>query len=286
MVKPVDSGAGVGMRVCENESELLYCIETAIAHSKKGRYLVERYMACDDIFAYYTFKDGHPYLSAIADRITTKKQATFSPVCIAALYPSKHLQAFFDEAHPALLRMFEGLAVRNGVLNIQFFVEGGKFYAYDPGFRLQGEAPHIPIMAVNGFDHRAMLINFALTGSLGVDDFAERNDFRLRGRRACTLWVLLRSGSIANIIGLDAIRRDPCVVFVLQRFAVGECVSVEMVGTERQVLARIYLVGDSNEQLAGKVEQFRRQLRVIDSKGDDMIVDWLDPALLVDGRGN
>ena len=281
MVKPVDSGAGVGMRVCANEAELREGVDTAFAHSKRGGVLVERYMNCDDIFAYYTFKDGETYLSAIADRITTKKQGGFSSVCLAAAYPSKYTDSFLERSQPAMQRMFEGLEVRNGVLNVQFFVENGEFFAYDPGFRLQGEAPHIPILAVNGFDHRKMLLNFALTGSMGVADFAERNDFKLRGKRACTLWVLLKSGVIDRLDGLDTIRQDPCVVFVLQRFAVGDRVEADMVGTERQVLARIYMVSDSADQLAEKVLQFRKTLNVVDANGYDMVVDWLDPAALL-----
>jgi biotin carboxylase len=281
MVKPVDSGAGVGMRVCNNPEELIDCIDTAIAHSKKGRFLVERYMACDDMFVYYTFKDGRAFLSASADRITTKKQGRYSPVCVAALYPSKHVGSFIERADPSLRAMFAGIGVKNGVLNIQCFVDDQQFFAYDPGFRLQGEAPHIPILAVNGFDNREMLLNFALTGSMGVADLESRNDVLLRGKRACTLWVLLKSGLISEIRGLGSIREDSCVVSVLQRFSVGERVTPEMVGTERQVLARIYMVADSGEQLASKVEQFGRDLRVIDAEGNDMIVDWLDPALLI-----
>ncbi len=280
MVKPVDSGAGVGMRVCADEIELRDGLDTAFAHSKRGGVLVERYMACDDIFAYYTFKDGKVYLSAIADRITTKKQGGFSSVCLAAAYPSKYTELFLERAQPAMQRLFEGLGVNNGVLNVQFFVENGEFFAYDPGFRLQGEAPHIPLLAVNGFDHRKMLLNFALTGSMGMPDFDARNDFRLRGKRACTLWVLLKSGVIEHIDGLDAIRQDPCVVFVLQRFAEGDHVAADMVGTERQVLARIYMVSDSADELADKVREFRNTLNVVDSNGYDMVVDWLDPAAL------
>lgn len=281
MVKPVDSGGGVGMRLCANQDELVSCVETALAHSKRKGVLVEQYMSCDDMFAYYTFSNGGAFLSAIADRVTTKKQGKFSPVCIAALYPSKYSASFVEHAQPPLLRMFRGRDVRNGVLCVQFFVEGGRFFAYDPGFRLQGEGPHIPIQAINGFDHREMLLNFALTASMGIDDLEIRNDFMFRGKRSCTLWVLLRSGIIASISGLDAIRRDSNVIFVLQRLKVGDHVTPEMVGTERQVLARIYLVSDFAEQLAEKVERFRKELGVLDAKGNDMIVDWLDPQLLL-----
>jgi len=47
------------------------------------------------------------------------------------------------------------------------------------------------------------------------------------------------------------------------------------------VLARIYLVGETGAQLAEKVAAFRKKIAVIDSNGDDMILDWLDPETLV-----
>ena len=57
---------------------------------------------------------------------------------------------------------------------------------------------------------------------------------------------------------------------------------VGVVGNERQVLARIYMVGDTGRELAAKVSLFRQKLMVLDTEGNDMIVDWLDPALLED----
>ena len=280
MVKPVDSGGGLGMQICADVEELKVGMQAAFAHSRTGRILIERYMQCDDMLAYYTFVDGEVFLSATADRFTTRVQSGASPVCIAARYPSQHTHEFVEHVHPQLVRMFEGLGVRNGILNLQFFVDGDDFYSYDPGFRLQGEAPHIYLAAVNGFDHRAMLLHFALTGSVGVDDFERRNDYMLQGKHACTLWVLLNSGVIDRIDGLDTIRHDPNVVLVLQRLREGDVVSPEMTGTERQVLARIYTVADSAAVLADKAREFREVLTVADRQGNDMIIDWIDPTVL------
>ena len=95
--------------------------------------------------------------------------------------------------------MFKGLDIKTGVLNVQFFVEDGVFYSYDPGFRLQGEAPHIHLAHINDFDHRKMLINFALTGVFGEDDFAVKNDYMMKGQAACSIWVLLKGGKIESI---------------------------------------------------------------------------------------
>jgi biotin carboxylase len=280
MLKPVDNGGGVGMVVCEDRDELRTGVDFAMRHSKRGAFLTERFMTCDDVFAYYTFKDGEIFLSAMADRLTTRVQGKTSPVCLAASYPSRHLDSYLAAVHPVMCRMFEGLGIRNGVLNVQFFVDGDAFHAYDPGFRLQGEAPHIVINAINGFDHRTMLVQFALTGRMGDVDLARTNDPRLHGNRASTLWILLKAGTIGRIEGLDEARRDPSVAFVLQRFREGEVVTPAMVGTERQVLARVYVTATSDEQLVAKVNEILRQVHVHDVNGNDMLVDRLEPSRL------
>ena len=280
LVKPVDNGGGVGMSICSNTEELILGAKNAINHSRKNLFLTERYMNCDDIVAYYTFIDGHIYLSAIADRITTKKQGNTSPVCIASVYPSKHTNQYYEKIHPIMSEMFKGIGVNNGVLAIQFFVENDHYYAYDPGFRLQGEAMHIYINAINGFDHRLMLINFALTGSMGVNDLEVRNDFLFRGKHACTFWILLKSGVIKNITGLNELQGDPSVIFVMQRFFEGDFVSEEMVGNEKQVLARIYIISETRENLISKINEIKSTLSVTDNEGNDMIVDLVDTNLL------
>jgi biotin carboxylase len=281
LTKPVDNGGGVGMSICVNEKELIVGAKNAINHSRKKIFLTEKFMNCDDMVAYYTFKNGETYLSAIADRITTKKQGNTSPVCIASVYPSKHSGQYFESIHPIIVKMFKGIGIKNGVLAIQFFVEGNNYYAYDPGFRLQGEAMHIYINDINGFDHRLMLINFALSGSMGVDDLEERNDFLFRGKHACTVWVLLKSGVIKYIAGLKELQNDPSIVFVMQRFFEGDSVLPHMVGNEKQVLARIYIVSDTREKLIMKINEIKSALSVRDTKNNDMIVDLIDTSILV-----
>ena len=280
IVKPVDNGGGVGISICKNEDELIFGVKNAINNSKKGLFITEQYMDCDDIVAYYTFKDGEIYLSAIADRITTKKQGKASPVCIASVYPSKHANKYYNTIHPKMSTMFRGIGIKNGVLAIQYFVNENNFYAYDPGFRLQGEGMDIYLNEINGFDHRLMLINFALSGSMGVDDLTERNDFLFSGKNACTLWVLLNYGVIEKINGLKELENDPSVIFIIQRFFEGDKVLKYMVGNEKQVLARIYIVTKTKEDLLMKINQIKSSLSVFDENGKDMIIDLINTSNL------
>ncbi|TLP70587.1 acetyl-CoA carboxylase biotin carboxylase subunit family protein [Maribacter sp. ACAM166] len=277
MIKPVDNGGGVGMKICRDDKDYQESIKTALQFSKKGVVLVEKYMDCDDMAAYYTFRNGIPYISALSDRVTTKKQGDASPVCIGAVYPSKHSDLFVRDVHPKLCELFKGLKIKDGILNIQFFVENNVIYAYDPGFRLQGEAPNIHLAHINGFDHREMLINYAFTGILGEDDFPERNDYLFKGQIACTIWVLLTEGMIDSIKGLNEIKADKNVVFVLERFETGDMIHSDMLGTEKQVFSRIYLVAPSITEVNSKIDEFKNLLEIVDNKGENMILEWLKP---------
>ncbi|WP_298499384.1 carbamoyl-phosphate-synthetase [uncultured Algibacter sp.] len=279
MVKPVDSGGGVGMKICRDEEDYKSTVKNVLKYSKKGVVLVEKYMDsnCDDMAVYYTFKDGVPYLSATYDRYLTRLQGNSSPIAIGTVYPSKYSDVFVKDVHPKLSEMFKGLDIKTGVLNVQFFVEDNVFYSYDPGFRLQGEAPHIHLAHINGFDHRKMLINFALTGVFGEDDFSERNDYMMKGQAACSIWVLLKSGKIESVEGLEEMKAHKNVHFVVERFKQGDTVDEAFLGTERQVLYRIYTAGDSIFEINQTIEDIKNMLKVKDPNGEDMVIEWLKP---------
>ena len=276
MIKPVDNGGGVGMTVAYNEEELRKGVETALAASHQKRFIVEKYMQCDDMGMYYTFKDGVCSASCIYDRYTTDEQPGLSRVCLGGTYPSKHLDAYFERMHDNALRMFRDIGIRNGVLMLSGFFEDGEFYVYDTGFRLQGEAPHFIIKAIQGFDQREMLIRFALTGSEGDLDLLAADDTRLRGKWAATQWFLLKEGTIAKIQGLQEAEQDPRVIANIQRLHEGDAVPSAWIGNEKQVLTRLYLVCDSKEALAEALAEYQEKVRVTDTDGRDMLLRGFD----------
>jgi biotin carboxylase len=276
MVKPVDNGGGVGMTVCYGEDELRPAVERALLSSNQKRFIVEKYMRCDDMGMYYTFKDGLCSASCIYDRYTTDEQPGLSRVCLGGTYPSKHIDRYFERMHDNAVRLFKDIGIKNGVLMLSGFYEDGEFYVYDTGFRLQGEAPHLLIRALHGFDQREMLIRFALTGSEGDLDLATSDDPYLRGRWAATLWFLLKQGRIGKVEGIDEALADPRVVAGIQRLREGDVVAPEWIGNEKQVLARLYFVCDSKEQLADALTQYMGEVQVYDETGNAMLLHGFD----------
>lgn len=276
MIKPVDNGGGVGMTVAYNEEDLRRGVNIALDASYSKRFIVEKYMQCDDMGMYYTFKDGYCSASCIYDRYTTEEQPGMSRVCLGGTYPSKHLDEYFEKMHPCALKLFKEIGIQNGVLMLSGFYEDGEFYVYDTGFRLQGEAPHLLMKAVHGFDQREMLIRFALTGSEGDIDLEKEDDVRMRGKWAATLWFLLKEGLIEAIEGLESIGDDERVVANIQRLYKGDEVIKEWIGTEKQVLTRMYIVCDNKEALAEAVEYYADNVKVFDKKGNNMLLKSFD----------
>ena len=276
MVKPVDSCSGMGMTVCFREEELASAVQKALAASKVKRFIVERYMQCEDMGMYYTFKDGYCSASCIYDRYTTDEQSGLSRVCLGGTYPSRHIGRYFEHMHDNACRMFRDIGIKNGVLMLSAFYEDGEFYVYDTGFRLQGEAPHLLMKAVHGFDQREMLIHFALTGSEGDVDLSAEDDPCFRGMWAATLWVLLREGRISKIEGLSDIAGDRRVVANIQRLYEGDTVLGEWIGTEKQVMTRLYLVCDSKRELAAALKQYMAEIKVYDTGGNSMALRGFD----------
>lgn len=276
MIKPVDNGGGVGMTVAYNEKELIDGVKKAMEASNKKRFIVEKYMLCDDMGMYYTFKDGYCSASCIYDRYTTDEQPGLSRVCLGGTYPSKHLEGYFERMHSNVLRLFKEIGIKNGVLMLSGFYEDGEFYVYDTGFRLQGEAPHLLMKAIHGFDQREMLIRFALTGSEGNIDLRVDDDTRLRGKWAATLWILLKQGHIAKVEGIENLQQDKRVVANIQRLYEGDDVLPEWIGNEKQVFTRIYLVCDSKEELAECVKEYQKKIKVYDDNGNRLTLNSFD----------
>lgn len=272
MVKPVDGRSGVGITACYDESHLKDAVAEALKHSRSKRFIVEKYMECDDMGMYYTFKDGECSASCIYDRYTTDEQKGVSRVCLGGTYPSKHIKEYFVRMNENVCRMFKDTGIKNGVLMLSGFFENGEFYVYDTGFRLQGEAPHLFMKKIHGFDQREMLIRFALTGSEGDIDLKKEDDAYFRGNWAATLWFLLKEGKIGKIKGLENIEQDERVIANLQRLHEGDEVLHSWIGTEKQVLARLYIVSKTKQELGDALTEYMEKVSVFDTDGNEMLL--------------
>ena len=271
LFKPVDSNSGKGMSICYDSSSIEMAFHKAKRASKRGRVLVEKYMDCDDMFVYYTMRDGEVTVSATADRYTSNEQGALGKVCVGAVYPSKYSDLYFEQLHDKMLNLFQDLKIENGVLLISAFVYNNNLHLYDPGFRLQGEAPNIPIEAISGYDQKEMLIRFSLTSKMVQGEVNNLVDFRMNGKKAITLWILGRAGRIGRVCGVQELGERKNVIHIGQRLGPGCRIREKELGTESQVIARVYAEVSHEVSIVKWAEDVYNAIEITDEFGKDII---------------
>ncbi len=273
LVKPVDSGGGVGARICHSNNDLKFAIKNAINLSKKNMFICQDYFLEDDIQLYYTIINKKVFLSCVVDRTTNKNQKNKSPVCIGTNYNSKYLKLILKKYDKKFIKMINSLGIVNGVLSIQCFVKNNELYPYDPGLRLQGEGQHLVLNKINKFDHLNMLLDLSLGKPFFIGNFKKFNDPYLNKKFVSSVWILLKEGVIKKIYNLDKIKKHKCFLDIMQRFKLKDKIKSSFIGTEKQVFARIYLASKKKRELINAINYIHKNLKILDSKNQNLILD-------------
>jgi biotin carboxylase len=268
-IKPIDRNSGKGMSIVYNKQELKKGIEKAFNNTSSDYILLERYMTCNDILVSYTIINGKPILSAMADRYTCKEQNKTSQVCLGAIYPSNLLDVYMEKEYPKMIKMLKNIGLQNAILTISAFVENNNFYYYDPGFRLQGEAPNLHMENINGFDQKQFLIDIALENKLDENNITEAN---FQDKHAATIWFLLKKGTISKINGFNLIEKDPSIFHISKRLFEGDTITEDMVGTESQVMARVYMCCKTKQELKNKISEIYNTIQVFDTDNNNQLI--------------
>lgn len=273
IVKPTDSGGGVGATLCHSNKELEIAVKSAKRFSRKNSFICQDYFVEDDIQIYYTIINKKIFLSSVSDRATTKIQKKKAPVCIGANYNSKYINLILKKYNKNFKKMINYLDIKNGILSIQCFVKNEEIYPYDPGFRLQGEGNHIVLNKLNKFDHLDMLLNLSLGKPFFNGNFRKFNDPYMNGKFVSSVWILLKAGVIKKIYNLDKIKKHKCFIGITQRFKHKDRIKHSFIGTEKQVFARIYLSSKNRDQMIRALKYIHKHLRILDQNNNNLILD-------------
>jgi len=266
LVKPRDGNSGKGIRVYSSCHDLTQGVgATTIEEISAKGLMVERLMDCDDVFLYFQIIQGRVYLAASADRTTFRPDPGKGSVCYAASYPSRH-ETLFEKRYSVLVEnMIASLNIDFGILMISAFVDQEQMYFYDPGFRLQGEAPDLHLEYLHGVSHCELLVKFALEG---LDSSITKHISNLRvDKPAGTLWTLARAGRIHRTIGFDPSPNQASLFCQKQRFFEGDHVTSNAEATEGQVFCRSYFSNKNREKLALDMHSFYKSSDIFDEEG-------------------
>ena len=268
IVKPVDNGGSFGITVCHSRTEMEEAIARAVRHSTVGEYLCEKFIEGPyfqfEIWrqngkSYFPYTKGRVFYDAIG-------QSPCQP--FLDLYPSPEADVIRRLYEP-MSHLFDDLGIDNGSCMFQGIICDGEPYIMDNAFRLSGGMDFRVVHEDKGIDLVACYMQHALTGQFG-DDFSALSE-PLHGHYT-TICIGLKNGLITRIKGIDAVRQLPFVYSLFQYYHEGD--TMQYSGLFLQVLCRIFVRADSQQELQQHISSILSLIEVEDDNGRSLLINF------------
>lgn len=271
LVKPSISRGSRGQTICWKQTEIQQAIDIAKNESKNGDFLIERYMigAQDMSFAYFV-TNGKPYLIKLGDRYLGRLEDQLDRQHMATIMPSKYAEEILQNVNPKIERMIKSLGIEFGSVFLQGFYENGHVYMYDPGLRFPGSDFDIITKDVTHFDPMTSFVIFALTGDTTCCIGNPSNAYLYNGGACVILSLSVKTGTIKSFEGYDTIANLPYVFSAQKRRTEGGL--VENTGDVRQRAAEFCVFIQNRKDVPTFVRKVYDTIRILDEKGNDMII--------------
>lgn len=273
IVKPADSYSSKGISVCNQKEEMQVALDKAMAQSTCKQILVEKYIEAEDVYLYFTVQDGIVSLSAMADRLLNDEQYGCAPQPVGYFFPSRYVDLYLEKIHSKVQQMMTGLGIENGSFFMQGFAVENDIVFFEMGLRLSGGAGYLQISKQNEINQVEMHLRYALTGKFDGWDLKEVDNPKFE-HPACVLVILLKDGVIDVVQGLEDVLSHKNVFDIVQFRHQGDVLDAH--GTLNQVFARIYCVAENESELKDTVSFIKRNLKIRDVNGDNMILNLFD----------
>lgn len=278
IVKPVDGCSSRGINICHNQEEYVVAKNAALAASKAGRILVEKYVNNGGITidAKYVVVDGRFHLEAIGDRHVLNGGL----ITAISFYPSKYHEAFMEQVDPYVAKAFTAIGMKNGAFFFQAIPDGDKIYIYEMGLRVSGGMIYNMTEATSGNNTLKMLIHYVTTGTMCEENDEAMINADFNGKVASTMAFPLKTGKIGKVTGFEEVSHYPGVIDLTRYYNEGDEILPKHVNTLDQLFARIMVSSDSNEKLLSLISKIRHNTSVKNIEGEEMIIwDTVDELL-------
>ena len=274
LLKPTDSSGARGMNACYSAEDFDRLYAEALKWSSKKEVIVEELITgADEVFFQYTIHNGECSLTSCFTKVFVNSENKELILPIFHMYPSKYIEEYFATVHGNVLKMFEAIGVRDGVMTLQSFYRNGRFYVFEAGFRMGGAQNYILTEYQWGVNSLNSMINYALTGNMNDTPIAELDNARFR-HPCCNYYVGLKAGKIAKMGGVEEVKTLDGVLNVTVMCKEGEIIP-DTNALER-VCLRIHVVGETPEKLAENLVRISDTLDIVSTDGEDMQLEHLE----------
>ena len=107
LLKPVDNSGSKGITVCSDYKEVPAGYRRALRFSKERDVMVERFLTCDYVVAYYIVQQGEPKLAMLLDKDMNRIGRGLVPYPAAVVSPSRYAGRYEKTVDEKVCRMLK-----------------------------------------------------------------------------------------------------------------------------------------------------------------------------------
>ena len=276
LVKPIDSRGSRGSTICDSPNELIEAIQIAKDASNCGSVLVEKYMGGhQELSITYVVIDGNPYLISVGDRHSGRREDNVDKILSCMIQPSWAMAIYLKNVDSKVKRLIRNLGIKNAAVFMQGFVDGDTIRMFDPGYRFAGNEYERAYAVATGVNPMESIVTYALTGRMKDFSGKYEGSYDLNGKVAVQYMINGRPGIISKYIGIEDIEHHPNVIYVGYKYSIGD--KIENTGSTKHRIFDITFLVDRSEKAVNSVIDFvNTHLKILDEKGEDMIVSKFD----------
>lgn len=273
IVKPSDNGGRKGITICNSPQEYEKALEYAHENSKNGKIIIEEYIKGNEIIAIYTLKNGKCSLSCLNDKYLSEDKEG-STLCDLVISPSKFSERFIKEVDQKVKSLLTTIGAKNGVANFQFIANENGFYAFEMGYRINGNDDWKTIEKYNGINFIKMLISHTLTGDMGDNLSKDNPNFP---EYAVTLCGYIKAGTVGNI-DKEGLKNIPNVWDIFFTKQPGSKIPEGQTNAKKTFL--IKFTAKTLEEVSDTIKKIQENIHISDTNGNDMLLKKFDTKRL------
>jgi biotin carboxylase len=165
VVKPVDASGSKGISIVRSEADLNVALPQAAAFSRKGLLILEQLLEQDmlELDGDVWIKGGKLAFRHYGHNYFSKNRPSMVPM--GEIFPGYFSDRICEELDAQFEALIRGLELRDGCMNFDGAVSGGKVYLFDVALRNGGNYVPLLIQRSTGFD----ITRAAVCSALGVE---------------------------------------------------------------------------------------------------------------------
>lgn len=262
-VKPADGSGSNGVSRAENPEELRDAFEKASSFSRSGKVIIEEEAIGLECNVYCYIKDGKAEVLLSASKyseIHNKDHANTK--CVSTYAPAPISRGAERSIALAAQGIADGFALDSTPMFMQLIVNGDEISVIEFACRIPGGYSYRSILNKLGFDY----FEFTLDVLLGNDPDCSLTE---TGEISLVHSFYARPCILDAVIGTEALIEDGTIVDVNLPREKGSVISCE--SCNREKVGHFVVAAQSPDEAIDKVDIFFDTVKVLDSKGKDVL---------------